>query len=146
MSNDQKAWDEVYEENKYVILSLVISSDKKVTLKVKSKVAADAWFWAAKKGRKYTLDFGLGDEEYEEGDVPRPIRKLIATRGGGPNGNAVKMPEPKLFVKGYPKRPYVEYFTQWQLRGGKPEEYFPQDLHAGYAYIYLQAMGVPAYL
>jgi hypothetical protein len=56
-----------------------------IKLKVKSKAAGeDAWFWAARKGSSYVFDFGLGDEEYGENDVPRPMRRLIATRGGGP--------------------------------------------------------------
>ncbi len=100
-----------------------------IKLKVKSKAAGeDAWFWAARKGSSYVFDFGLGDEEYGENDVPRPMRRLIATRGGGPEGNSTTFPK-VLLVKGYSKRTYAEYASMPPC--GDQEVNGPRDICRG---------------
>jgi len=147
-SDDQKPWDkgweETYDDNTYAIVALVFDGSS-IKLKVKAKAGEDAWFWATRNGSSYVFDFGLGDEEYDENDVPRPLRKLIATRGGGPEGNAATFPK-VLLIKGFSKRTYAEYASMWRSRGERPEEFLPQGLHTQLANMCLRKMGVPAYL
>jgi hypothetical protein len=145
MGDDLEAWNETYKDDTYVMLALVFDGES-AKLKLKFKAEEDAWFWAAKKGRNYVFDFGLGEEEYDEKDVPSPIRKLIGSRGGGPNGNAAKLPAKKLMIRGYSRRPYAEYASGWNSRGRRPDEFLPQGLYVQLANMYLRAMGVPAYL
>jgi hypothetical protein len=73
------------------------------------------------------------------------MRKLIATRGGGPEGNAATFPR-VLLVEGYSKRTYAEYASMWRSRGARPEEFLPRGLHTQLANMCLRMMGVPAYL
>lgn len=151
---DQDLFDEVYESNDYTMF--VLESDgSSIKLKLKTKkvpgIKQSGTIWAKRKSNgNYVIDAGLGDEEYEAGDMPNPIKKLIDTSGGGPGGNAALMPEKKLVINGYLPRSYDEYkrlFTSrryFNLRVyDKP---IPENLYYEVAKLYLEEMGVPLFL
>ena len=96
-----------------------------------------------KEGRKYILNFGLGDEEFDADELPSPMRKLIDTSGGGPNGNAVQLPPVKWVIRDYVPRRYVEYFTIATSHGKTP---VGERFYMKLAKMYLDKMGVPLYL
>jgi hypothetical protein len=76
---------------------------------------------------------------------------LIDSNGGGPNGNAVKMPPSKLMINSdYTIKPYDEYLRLFASRrwmelkvNDKP---IPKSLYVEVAKFYLDQMGVPLYL
>src|SRR5688500_18831570 len=134
---------------------LVLEFDgESLKLKAKMKkvpgVKQSGTIWVKKKGRKYIINLGLGDEEYDSDDLPNPIKQLIASAGGGPNGNALIMPPRKLVIENYLIRPYAQY-----LRLFNSNKYFgvrvydkplPESLYREVGKFYLEVMGVPLYL
>jgi hypothetical protein len=156
MSMDaQGQFDAVYENNNTVSLVLEMDgTDVKLKLKFKQVpgIKQSGTILATKKpGGKYALNFGLGDEEYDEKDLPNPIKKLIDSSGGGPNGNAVKLPPKNEIIRhDYTVRPYAEYASAWNSRrkgGTDPlDKPLPESLYRHVAKLYLDQMGVPLYL
>jgi hypothetical protein len=144
MAGDQWSdrWDKTYDDNKYVVLVVEFGSgDPKLKLKFKNE--QEGWIWAKKSGRKYVLNFGLGDEEFDADDLPSPMRKLIDSSGGGPYGNAAQLPPVNWVTRDYMVRPYVEYFTIATSHGKLP---LPERLYRRLGKIYLDKMGTPLYL
>jgi hypothetical protein len=151
--DNQDLFNEVYDGNNYAML--VLESDgqsMKLKLKIKKVpgLGESGTIWAKRKGSKWVIDVGLGDEEYSDADLPNPIKKLIASGGGGPNGNAVQMPAKTLVISGYLVRPYDQYrrlFTSnkyFNLRiNDKP---IPESLYYEVGKLYLDLLGVPLYL
>jgi hypothetical protein len=83
--SDNEIWEEeAYEEENYVMLMLKFDRES-VTLKgyVKKAIGGEsAAIWAKRKGSNWLINFGAGDEEYEDGEVPNPMKRLIDS--GGP--------------------------------------------------------------
>ena len=108
---DQDLFNEAYDGNNYAMFVLESDGESmKLKLKVKKVpgVGESGTIWAKRKGSKWIINVGLGDEEYGDGDLPNPIKKLFASGGGGPNGNAVTMTKKKLVIRDYLVRPYSE--------------------------------------
>jgi len=149
-----KGWEDgAYEDHNYGMLTLSLDGESlKLTAKVKKVPGAkeSGTFFVKKTGKKYIINVGMGDEEYDEDDLPNPIKSLIASKGGGPNGNAVAMPEKRLVIRDYLIRPYDEY-----LRLFNSNRYFnlkvydkplPKSLYFQVGKAYLEEAGVPLYL
>src|SRR5262245_54746138 len=108
---DNEIWeDEAYEEGNYVMLFLKIDSDS-VTLKgyVKKGIGGQSnTIWAKRKGSKWLVDFGAGDEEYEDGELPNPMKRLIDS--GGAEKDSVRMPPISHLIKDkkFPRK-YIDY-------------------------------------
>ncbi|MBX3244748.1 MAG: hypothetical protein KF685_09860 [Acidobacteria bacterium] len=143
---DQERFDEAYEGNNYALLVLETDGESmKLKLKVKKVpgLGESGTIWAARKNGKWVLDFGLGDEEYDEDELPNPIKKLIATKGGGPNGNPVTMPKRSVIITmDNMIRPYEEYrkrFTSARIFDLRIHDILiPESLYYQVALLYLQ--------
>jgi hypothetical protein len=110
------SFDDVYDSNSYGLFTLSWDGEA-FTFKLKVKAHETISVWAKRDGKKFVINFGAGDEEYEESDLPNPIRKLIDSKGGGPGGNAVKFPPRKVFLTSSGKpRSYGEYASIWKRR------------------------------
>jgi hypothetical protein len=118
------------------------SAPRRPKLKLKFKNEQEGWVSITKDRRKYVLNFCLGDEEFDADELPNPMRKLIDTSSGGPNGNAVQLPPVKWVIRDYLPRPYVEYFTIATSHGKTP---VGQRFYMKLAKMYLDKMGVPFY-
>ena len=155
---DQDLWeDQVYDDDKNNYAMLVLETDGEgISLKLKVKkipgLKQSGTITATRKtGGKYSMNFGLGDEDIDDDKMPNPIKKLIDGNGGGPNGNSVKMPPQKLLINSdYTIKPYDEYrrlFTSRRIFElqihDKP---IPEGLYYQVAKFYLDQMGVPLYL
>jgi hypothetical protein len=108
---------DAYEDNNPVLLGLVFDGESvKLKLKIKKLpgVKETGIFAVKKKKGKYTINFGLGEEEYDEDDLPNPIKKLIDVGGGGPGGGEVVMPPMHVFVTetGKPKHYSAYHLSQ----------------------------------
>ena len=75
MAGDQwsDGWDKTYDDRKYMLLALEFSAEAP-KLKLKFKNEQEGWIWVTKEGRKYILNFGLGDEEFDADELPSPMR------------------------------------------------------------------------
>lgn len=136
------AFDDVYGSNSYGLFTLSWDGES-FTFKLKAKHHETIAVWAKKEKGKYLIDFGAGDEEYDEKSLPNPIKKLIETKGGGAGGNAVKLPPRKVFINGGGSvRSYGEYASHWKSRweaGDKTlEKPLPRYLYEWIAYFYAQ--------
>ena len=156
---DQDLWeDRAYDDDSanYAMLVLEADGEGSVSLKLKVKkipgLKQSGTITATRKGGgKYSMNFGLGDEDIDEDKIPNPIKKLIDSNGGGPNGNAVKMPPSKLMINSdFTIKPYEEYLRLFATRrwmdlkvNDKP---IPKGLYVEVAKFYLDQMGVPLYL
>lgn len=152
---DQNLWDETYygddADNNYVKLMLEFDGDSvklKAFIKKLPVGKQSAAIWAKRKsGGKWVIDFGAGDEEYSEDDLPNPIKKLIASGGAGKD--QVGMPPKSSLIKNYTIRPYAEYCSIWKSRrqSGKDfEKALTKPLFHELAKTYLEMMGTPLYL
>ena len=151
---DQDLFNEAYEGNNSGVL--VLESDgESMKLKYKQKkvpgLGESGTIWVKRKGGKWIINVGLGDEEYDDNELPNPIKKLIASAGGGPNGNAAAMPDKKLVITSdYLVRPYDEYrrlFNSNKYFGLRVDDVpIPKSLYHQVAKLYLETMGVPLYL
>jgi hypothetical protein len=151
--DDQDLFDEAYEGNNSTML--VIETDgESVKLKLKMKKlpgAKQSGTIAAKRkpGGKYVIDFGMGSEEYGPDELPNPIKKLIDSKGGGPNGNAATLPPVKSVIRNYLPRTYPEYASDWRSRrysGKAKDAALTERVYHHVAKLYLDQMGVPLYL
>ncbi len=151
---DQDLFNEAYEGNNYAMLVLESDGESmKLKLKVKKVpgLGESGTIGAKRKGNKWVINVGLGDEEYNDDDLPNPIKTLIASSGGGPNGNAAPMPPRKLIITSdYLVRPYAEYrrlFTSNKYFGLRVNDKpIPESLYYQVAKLYLDLLGVPLYL
>lgn len=152
--SDQDLFDEVYDGNNYAMLVLELDGES-MKLKLKAKkipgIGESGTIWAKRKGRKWILNIGLGDEEYDDDQMPNAIKKLISSAGGGPNGNAVVMPPLRMVIhNGYSVRPYAEYrrlFTSRKYFDVRPNDKpLPESLYYIVAKLYLEQMGVPLFI
>lgn len=137
------SFDDVYDSNSYGLFTLSWDGEA-FTFKLKIKYQETISVWAKKEGRKYIIDFGAGDEEYDEDKLPNPIKKLIASKGGGPEGNAVRLPPRKVFINNSGHvRSYGEYASIWKSRweaGDKTlEKPLPRTLYEQIAALYANA-------
>ena len=130
---DDGLFDQAYPDNDYGLFTLSWDGTA-FTFKLKANHEESISIWAKREGGKFLIDFGAGDEEYEEGELPNPIKKLIETKGGGPGGNAVRLPPRKTFINSSGKiRPYGEYASDWRSRwlaGDRSlEKPLPRDMY-----------------
>jgi hypothetical protein len=142
-------------ESDYTMLVLEYDGSS-VKLKLQGKdlpgIQQSGTVWVTRESGKWTFDFGLGEEEYDEKDVPNPIKQLVKTKGGGPTGNAVRFPPVADLIKipGYTIRPYAEYASRWRSRrlsGKEPlDKPLMQRSYRHVAMIYLELLGAPLYL
>lgn len=107
-------FDHVYDGHKYGLF--VLETDGQ-TMKLKLKVkevpglgeSGAIWIQQNENG-KWFINAGLGGEEYDDKDVPNPIKKLVKTAGGGPIRNSAIMPPRHLVIRGdNTVKPYDEY-------------------------------------
>jgi hypothetical protein len=150
---DSELFEQVYEDSNSVVLTLTIKGNSvALGLKAQGTPVLDqgVTVWASRTGgRKYVINCGFGEEEYDEDDLPNPIKKLIASGGGGPNGEKVSMPPIKALIRpGYLIRPYPEYCSDWVTRnsGKVHDKPMPEILYYQIAKLYLKLQGVPLYL
>lgn len=150
----EEEFDDEYESNNYVKLTLEFDGTSftlKVTTKKVPGVGQSGQIWAKKTGRKYTFDFGLGDKDIDEKDLPNPIKALIDSKGGGPSGNQVKFPPRNdVITDDYNIRPYPEYASRWNSRrlAGKEkmEKPLTKALYKEIGKLYLELLGVPLHI
>jgi hypothetical protein len=151
---DDEYYGDEDEDNNYVKLSLEFDGTSftlKLTTKKVPGVKQSGQIWAKKTGRKYSIDFGLGDQEFDEKDVPNPIRTIIDSKGGGPSGYQVKFPPRGDVVRDdYTLVSYPEYASRWKSRRlegkEKMEKPFTKELYKEVGKLYLKLLGVPLYL
>ncbi|MCJ2081720.1 hypothetical protein [Methylobacterium sp. J-090] len=137
---DNYSFDDAYDSNSYGLFTLSWDGES-FTFKLKVKAKETISVWAKREGKKFLIDFGAGDEEYEEGSLPNPIKKLIESKGGGPGGNSVRLPPRKVFINNSGHvRSYGEYASIWKTRfeaGDKTlEKPLPKALFASIAAFY----------
>ena len=148
--SDNEIWEEeAYEEENYVMLMLKFESEL-VTLKgyVKKAIGGEfAAIYAKRKGAKWLIDFGAGDEEYEDGEVPNPMKGLI--NSGGAEKDSVRMPPISHLIKDkYVPRSYNDYLMIAGMWARTDRKYIMlgkrlfQDIQDAY----LINIGVPRYL
>ena len=149
----EERFDEVYDGHNYAILTLVCDGIAVAKVKIKEVpgTGESGTIWARKKNGKWVLNFGMGDEEYDEDEMPNPVKKLIATAGGGPNGNAVAMLTKNMIItSGYMIRPYAEYmkkFNSNKIFGLRVHDKpLPEKLYYEVGKLYLKMLGAPLYL
>ncbi|HYJ90420.1 MAG TPA: hypothetical protein VEV84_03865 [Pyrinomonadaceae bacterium] len=156
---DQDIWeDQLYDDDKNNFAMLVLEADNEGSVSLKPKVKKipglkqSGTITATRKSDgKYSMNFGLGDQDIDDDKMPNPIKNLINTGGGGTNGSAVKMPPSKLMINSdYTIKPYDEYLRLFASRrwmelkvNDKP---IPKGLYIEVAKFYLDQMGVPLYL
>lgn len=154
MADEDEQFEQAYPDDSSVKLVLEFDGTN-FTLKLKGKkipgVGQAGQISAKKTGRKYVFDFGLGDKEFDEKDLPNPIKKLIDSKGGGPSGHQVKFPPRKdVITEDYTIRPYPEYASRWQSRSlagkEKMERPLTERLYLEIARLYLDLLGVPLYI
>ncbi len=154
--NDEEQFEETYKDSSY---SLLVFEYKNGTAKLTLKggqlpgVKESGIFGIKKVNGKYVFNFGLGKEEYDDDDVPNPIKKLV----GGTSGayiRGVDVPSSaRIIRRDFTFRPYADYRRDFFLTkvpyrddGRALDKPLPRGVYMHLVKFYLAIKGVPLYL
>ena len=143
--DDSDAFDETYKDSSYVMLVFTYDgSSGQLTLKGRVFGASESGTIGVKKqGRTYTFSMGVGTVDYDEDQLPNPIKRLVGG-GSGPYAPAMDLPPPSRLIRSdYTPVSYGQY-TWKAIELGEP--ILPRELFQQLVKWYLDVMGVPLYL
>lgn len=148
MPSDQDLFDESTSEDRYVMLVIEFDGENgKLVMKGKSKapgLGESGFFGVKKEGRRYTVVMGLGKEEYDDKDLPNPIKRMLGG-GSGSFSAIMKLPPASLVIRKGENMPvsYNAYRGRAYARGWP---ILPREMYQEVIRYYLERMGTPLYL